>query len=42
MGKIRKWILKLVLEEIRENGCEIGGYTVEVIDGTFTIKRKEQ
>ena len=42
MGKIRKWILKIVMDEIKENGCEIDGYVIKVIDGTFTIKDKNR
>ena len=37
MGKIRKWILKLVLREIAENGVIIGDYNIEMVDGTLTI-----
>jgi len=36
---IRRWIVKQVLQEIEENGLEIGGYKVHVVDGTFTITK---
>jgi len=39
MGRIRKWILKLVLDEIKENGCEIGGFKVKVINGSLTFSK---
>ena len=39
MGRIRKWITKLVLREIAENGVIIGDYSVEMVDGTFTIRK---
>lgn len=40
MGFIRRWILSLVLREIEENGFEVGGYSVEIVDGAFTIHKK--
>jgi hypothetical protein len=40
MGWLRKQILKIVIRAIRENGIEIGEYTISEEDGALTIKKK--
>lgn len=38
---IRRWIIKIVREEIKKNGLEVGNYKVHVIDGAFTITKEQ-
>lgn len=40
MKWIRRWILKIVVKAIRENGIEIGEYRIFDDNGTLTIRSK--